>query len=176
MKKYLILTVLIWFVSQINAQPLAQRLDSLLNDPLLKTSEVGITVFDLTTGESLFRYQDEKLYRPASTEKIITSVTALSRLGTDYTMDTRLQYTGRIENDTLKGNLYLVGGFDPEFMDEDLDSLVEAVYRSGIRFIADTLVADVSMTDSVYWGPGWSWDDVPNSFQPYLSSLMLNRG
>ena len=176
MKKYLILTVLIWFVSQINAQPLAQRLDSLLNDPLLKTSEVGITVFDLTTGESLFRYQDEKLYRPASTEKIITSVTALSRLGTDYTMDTRLQYTGRIENDTLKGNLYLVGGFDPEFMDEDLDSLVEAVYRSGIRFIADTLVADVSMTDSVYWGPGWSWDDVPYSFQPYLSPLMLNRG
>ena len=176
MKKYLILTVLIWFVSQINAQPLAQRLDSLLNDPLLKTSEVGITVFDLTTGESLFRYQDEKLYRPASTEKIITSVTALSRLGTDYTMDTRLQYTGRIENDTLKGNLYLVGGFDPEFMDEDLDSLVEAVYRSGIRFIADTLVVDVSMTDSVYWGPGWSWDDVPYSFQPYLSPLMLNRG
>ena len=176
MKKYLILAVLIWFVSQINAQPLAQRLDSLLNDPLLKTSEVGITVFDLTTGKSLFRYQDEKLYRPASTEKIVTSVTALSRLGTDYTMDTRLQYTGRIENDTLKGNLYLIGGFDPEFMDADLDSLVEAVYRSGIRFIADTLVADVSMTDSVYWGPGWSWDDVPNSFQPYLSSLMLNRG
>ena len=176
MKKYLILTVLICFVSQINAQPLAQRLDSLLNDPLLNTSEVGITVFDLTTGESLFRYQDEKLYRPASTEKIITSVTALAKLGTDYTMDTRLQYTGRIENDTLKGNLYLVGGFDPELMDEDLDSLVDAVYRSGIRFIADTLVADVSMTDSVYWGPGWSWDDVPYSFQPYLSPLMLNRG
>ena len=60
MKKYLILTVLIWFVSQINAQPLAQRLDSLLNDPLLKTSEVGITVFDLTTGESLFRYQGQR--------------------------------------------------------------------------------------------------------------------
>lgn len=158
------------------AQPLAQRLDSLLNDPLLRTSEVGITVFDLTTGESLFRYQDEKLYRPASTEKVVTSVTALAELGTDYTMDTRLQYTGKIENDTLKGSLYLIGGFDPEFMDEDLDSLVEVVARSGIRYITDTLAADVSMTDSVYWGSGWSWDDVPNAFQPYLSPLMLNRG
>ena len=176
MKRLYILFLLIIAVFSIQAQPLAQRLDSLLNDPLLKTSEVGITVFDLTTGESLFRYQDEKLYRPASTEKVITSVTALSRLGTDYTMDTRLQYTGQIENDTLKGNLYLIGGFDPELMDEDLDSLVEAVYQSGIRFIADSLVADVSMMDSVYWGPGWSWDDVPYSFQPYLSPLMLNRG
>ena len=48
------------------SQPVSQRLDALLNDEILKTSEVGITVFDLTTGESLYRYQDEKLYRPAS--------------------------------------------------------------------------------------------------------------
>ena len=47
------------------SQPVSQRLDALLNDEILKTSEVGITVFDLTTGESLYRYQDEKLYRPS---------------------------------------------------------------------------------------------------------------
>ena len=120
-KLYLYILLAITTIS-IQAQPLAQRLDSLLfNDPMLKTSEVGISVFDLTTGEQLFRYQDEKLYRPASTEKVVTSVSALATLGTDYTMNTRLQYTGQIENDTLKGSLYLVGGFDPEFMDEDLD-------------------------------------------------------
>ena len=134
------------------SQPVSQRLDALLNDEILKTSEVGITVFDLTTGESLYRYQDEKLYRPASIEKVITSVTALARLGADYTMDTHLRYTGKIENDTLKGNLYLIGGFDPELMDEDLDSLVAAVEAQGIRYVTDTIAADVSMTDSVYWG------------------------
>ena len=104
-------------------------------------------------GESLYRYQDEKLYRPASIEKVITSVTALARLGADYTMDTHLRYTGKIENDTLKGNLYLIGGFDPELMDEDLDSLVAAVEAQGIRYVTDTIAADVSMMDSVYWGP-----------------------
>lgn len=171
---------LIVFISvcwgSLKAQTMAERLDALLNEEVLKTSEVGLTVFDLTTGESLYRYQDEKLYRPASTEKVITSVTALAQLGTDYTMDTRLYYSGEIENDTLKGNLYLIGGFDPELMEVHLDSLVEAVVQSGIRYIADTLVADVSMMDSVYWGPGWSWDDAPYAFQPYLSPLMLNRG
>ena len=61
-------------------------------------------------------------------------------------------------------------------MDEDLDSLVDIIAKSGIRYITDTLAADVSMTDSIYWGNGWSWDDVPASFQPYMSPLMLNRG
>lgn len=176
MRSILLFLLLILLNPIVNAQSLPQRLDALLQEEVLKTSEVGITVFDLTTGESIYRYQDEKLYRPASVQKIITSVTALDRLGADYTMDTQLRYTGKIENDTLKGNLYLVGGFDPEFMEEDLNRLVKEIESHGIRYIADTMAADVSMTDSVYWGPGWSWDDTPYSFQPYLSPLMLNRG
>ena len=51
-----------------NAQTWEQRIDTLLHEEFLKTSEVGITVFDLTTGESLYRHQSEKLYRPASCE------------------------------------------------------------------------------------------------------------
>lgn len=176
MKRVLLSLLLILSINLINAQALSQRLDALLQEEVLRTSEVGITVFDLTTGKSLYRYQDEKLYRPASIEKVITSVTALAQLGTDYTMDTRLCYTGAIENDTLKGNLYLIGGFDPEFMEEDLNRLVEVLENKGIRYVADTIAADISLMDSVYWGPGWSWDDTPYSFQPYLSPLMLNRG
>lgn len=176
MKRVLLFLLLILSITAIKAQPLSQRLDALLHEEVLKTSEVGITVFDLTTGESVYRYQDEKLYRPASIEKVITSVTALAKLGIDYTLDTRLCCKGKIENDTLKGSLYLIGGFDPEFMEEDLNRLVGTLEGHGIRYVTDTIAADVSMTDSVYWGPGWSWDDTPYSFQPYLSPLMLNRG
>lgn len=176
MKRIFLFLLLFPTVCAVLGQSIAQQLDALLNEEVLRTSEVGITVFDLTTGESLYRYQDEKLYRPASIQKVVTSVTALATLGTNYTLNTRLGYTGHIENDTLKGNLYLIGGFDPELMDEDLDRLVEAVAAQGIRHVADTVAADVSLMDSVYWGPGWSWDDAPYSFQPCLSPLMLNRG
>lgn len=176
MKRTLLFLFVALFICTSSAQPLSQRIDALLQEEILKTSEVGITVFDLTAGETLYRYQDEKLYRPASVEKIITSVTALAQLGADYTLDTGLRHTGIIENDTLKGSLYLTGGFDPEFMEADLDRIVSALSEQGIRYVTDTVAADVSMTDSVYWGPGWSWDDTPYSFQPYLSPLMLNRG
>ena len=157
------------------AQPLSKRLDSVLRDPLLQTSEVGITVYDLTAGKSLFRYQDRKLYRPASVEKIVTGVTALARLGSNSTYDTKLKMKGVIQNDTLHGSLYVVGGFDPLFMEEDMDSLVQSLADRGIRYVTDSLVADISMTDSLYWGSGWSWDDAPFEFQPYLSPLLLNR-
>ena len=86
--RYLFAVCMCFCFGLLKAQTMAERLDALLNEEVLKTSEVGVTVFDLTTGESLYRYQDEKLYRPASTEKVITSVTALARLGEDYTMNT----------------------------------------------------------------------------------------
>lgn len=42
-------------------------------------------------------------------------------------MDIGFCYCGKIENDMLKGSLYLIGGFDLEFMDEDLDCLVDVL-------------------------------------------------
>ena len=71
MKRVLFFFLLILSIHFINAQPLSQRLDALLHEEVLKTSEVGIAVFDLTTGKSVYRYQDEKLYRPASVPYIM---------------------------------------------------------------------------------------------------------
>lgn len=154
-----------------------EQIDSLVrNLSFLKHSEVGILIRDLTTDSTLYRHQADKLYRPASVEKVVTSVTALSLLGNEHLYQTRLAYTGNIQGDTLKGDLYVVGDLDPEFMEEDMNCLADAIEQRGIRVVEGCLKGDVSMMDSVYWGPGWSWDDTPESFQPYLSPLMLNRG
>jgi len=155
---------------------LQTRLDALLKQDFLKTSEVGITVYDLTADKHLYNYQDKKLYRPASVQKLITGITGLSVLGVNHKLETSLYYTGNIEGEVLNGDLYVVGGFDSEFAEEGLDSLVNIIDKSGIRYINGNLYGDVSMTDSIYWGRGWSWDDNPSSFQPYLSPLMLCKG
>ncbi|MCF2594082.1 D-alanyl-D-alanine carboxypeptidase/D-alanyl-D-alanine-endopeptidase [Bacteroides caecigallinarum] len=161
----------------LHSQTIAHRIDSLINNSsFLNTSEVGILVYDLTSKKELYRYQAEKLYRPASVEKVITSVTALSVLGKDYQIKTGLSYSGYIEGDTLYGDIYVKGDFDPEFMQEDMESMVDAISNMGIHGVKGRLIGDVSMMDSVYWGPGWAWDDTPDTFQPYLSPLMLNRG
>ena len=177
--KRMILTVLCgWICAVASAyNGLAGQLDSLIrSSSFLKTSEVGVVVYDLTDNKELYNYQGEKLYRPASIEKVITAVTALGILGNDYQFQTRLAYSGTLKEGELDGNLYVVGGLDPEFMEKDLERLADAVKEAGITSLKGKLVGDVSLLDSIYWGTGWAWDDTPEPFQPYISPLMLNRG
>lgn len=152
------------------------QLSELLLDASLATSEAGMAVYDLTAGQTVFNRNEKKLFRPASVEKLITAITGISRLGMGHTFDTSLYYTGSVRKSTLNGDLYVAGGFDPLFAEEGMDRLTGLLDSMGIRKINGTVYGDVSMTDSLYWGPGWSWDDNPYDFQPYLSPLMYCRG
>lgn len=158
------------------AEVLSARLDTLIKHKLPQGSNVAIAVYDLTAGKPLYNYQADKLSRPASTMKLLTTITALSRPEADEPFRTEVWYKGVIERDTLHGDLYVKGGYDPEFDDEALDSLVNAVARLPFSVIQGRVYGDVSMKDSLYWGSGWAWDDTPYSYQPYLSPLMLNKG
>ena len=183
MKKYLLSLVLsllfipvtVWGQNTA-AKGLSSRLDTLIKYQLPVGSNVGISIYDLTDGKSLYTYQADKLSRPASTMKLLTTITALSHPDADDPFKTEVWYQGVIEQDTLKGDLYVVGGYDPEFDDDALDSLVNAVSRFPFSVISGHVYGDVSMKDSIYWGSGWAWDDTPASYQPYLSPLMLNKG
>ena len=135
------------------------QIDSLIKRMLPEASEVGISVYDLTAKKSLYTYRDTKLSRPASTMKLLTAITALSRPDADNPFRTEVWHDGVIEHDTLQGNLYVVGGFDPEFDSLMMDSLIEEVITFPFSVINGQVYGDVSMKDSLYWGHGWAWDD-----------------
>ncbi|MDR1003963.1 MAG: D-alanyl-D-alanine carboxypeptidase/D-alanyl-D-alanine-endopeptidase [Prevotellaceae bacterium] len=155
---------------------LSARLDTLIKRSLPPGGSVGISVYDLTANTPLYIYGGDKLSRPASTMKLLTAITSLVQPAADEPFRTEVWYHGTIARDTLHGDLYVVGGFDPEFGDAALDSLVDAVARLPFSVITGQVKGDVSMKDSLYWGSGWMWDDTPAAFQPYLSPLMLNKG
>lgn len=158
------------------ADSLFSRIDTLIKYKLPKGSNVAISVYDLTDGKPLYGYQSDKLSRPASTMKLLTAITALSQPQADAPFRTEVWYKGVIKADTLHGDMYVIGGYDPEFSDEALDSLVNAVGRFLFSVVQGRIYGDVSMKDSLYWGSGWLWDDTPSSYQPYLSPLMLDKG
>lgn len=152
------------------------RIDSLIKRMLPPSSEVGISVYDLTAKKPLYTYRADKLSRPASTMKLLTAITALSRPDGNEPFRTEVWHDGEIVNDTLQGNLYIIGGFDPEFDSPALDSLVSAVASLPFSVLNGQVYGDVSMKDSLYWGHGWAWDDTPAGYQPYLSPLMFCKG
>lgn len=154
---------------------LSSRINALLRT-LSEGSEVGISVYDLTARKSLYTHRDTKLSRPASTMKLLTAITALSRSDADEPFRTEVWYKGTIEHDTLRGDLYVIGGFDPEFDEHSMDSLVDNVITFPFSVISGKIYGDISMKDSLYWGAGWAWDDTPEAYQPYLSPLMYHKG
>ncbi|KAA6349225.1 D-alanyl-D-alanine carboxypeptidase DacC [termite gut metagenome] len=157
-------------------QDLAAQLNFLVKNNLPPGSDVGISVYDLTDGRSLYTYHDDKLSRPASTMKLLTCITALSQPDSEKPFSTEVWYKGYIKQNTLYGDIYVVGGFDPEFDDVAMNALVDSISRFPFSSIQGSIYGDVSMKDSLYWGNGWVWDDNPESFQPYLSPLMYHKG
>lgn len=152
------------------------QIDSLIRKNLPPGSEVGIAVYDLTARKPLYAYREDKLCRPASTMKLLTTITALARPEADEPFRTEVWYKGTIDHDTLRGDIYVVGGFDPELDDEGMNALVDEVITFPFSAVAGKIYGDVSMKDSLYWGAGWAWDDTPYSYQPYLSPLMFHKG
>lgn len=159
----------------LQAQKLADQIEELLSD-LPKGSEVGISIYDLTDKKQLYQYREDKLSRPASTQKLLTGITALDSPQADEPFLTEVWTDGEIKQDTLYGDLYVIGAFDPEFDEESMNALVRQVLDYPIRAIKGKIYGDTSIKDSLYWGSGWAWDDTPNAFQPHLSPLMYCKG
>ncbi len=142
------------------------RLDDLLADPIFERTQLGLYVYDLTSDSVLFEHGRRQLLRPASTEKLMTAITALAQLGGSYRLETRMFRTGELTDSVLHGDLYVVGGFDPRFGHDDLRALVAPLIRAGVKNIDGRICFDISMKDTLKWGWGWCWDDDLNVLTP----------
>lgn len=160
--------------AQITNEKLIVKLDSLTTTSFFDTAAVSIDIFDLTTNKNLYQKNNKLLLHPASNLKILTTAAGLLFLEKDFAFETSLYYDGFIIDSTLFGNLYFVGGCDPDFTTTDLQVLVSAVKDLGLNRIEGNIYGDVSMLDSLFWGNGWMWDDDPSTDFPYLTPLTIN--
>ena len=101
------------------------RLDNMMYDRLLQNTQLGLLVYDLTAHQVVYQKNERQRMRPASVMKLVTSITALDMLGGDYQYHTGICYRGHLEGDTLVGDLYFVGGFDPTLTRDDLRMMAD---------------------------------------------------
>lgn len=177
MKIKLFLYILL-FIPLTNAQykttKLSSQIDTILKDTLFNKTIAAVEVYNLSTQKILYKKNNTYLLRPASNLKLFTTAAGLLFLGQDYKFNTKAYYTGQILNNTLYGDVYIKGGFDPFFKVEDLDSLLIGLKNLRVKKITGSIFADVSSKDSLFWGKGWMWDDDPDPSAPYLSPLNIN--
>ncbi|RMG21504.1 MAG: hypothetical protein D6732_27160, partial [Methanobacteriota archaeon] len=90
-------------------------IDHLLQDSLLHQTRTGIKIVSLDSGEVLYDRDSQQLFHPASNMKLLTTATALSVLGPNYTFRTLLLADSiAIMDSVVDGNLYLKGFGNPD--------------------------------------------------------------
>ncbi len=145
----------------------------------------SVSILAMTgAGDTLLCRDCDRLLIPASNMKLVTTALALHSLGPDYRYETRLGYSGRIEDGTLLGDLYIIGGGDPTLGSDNgiaipLDTLFREweaiVHQAGIRRIQGHVVGDGRFFSGMDEHPTWELCDAGTYYGTGASGLSFHE-
>ena len=107
---------------------------------------------------------ERRLLNPASAMKLVTTLAALDTLGPAYRWSTSMLADAQPEHGEIKGNLYLLGGGEPNLSWERLGGMLRTLRSSGVVSIAGDLVLDRSLFQPMRLDVGAEpFDDTPDA-------------
>lgn len=93
---------------------LSEKINFTINASYFKSSNWGILIEDMESGEIIYEKNADQMFVPGSVAKIFICAAALDAYGPDYKFETPVYYTGEVDDEgTLKGDLILVATGDP---------------------------------------------------------------
>ncbi|HEX9824776.1 MAG TPA: D-alanyl-D-alanine carboxypeptidase [Actinomycetota bacterium] len=113
---------------------------------------VGISVRE--EGAFLFRHGDARRRAPASNQKLLLSMALLAALGPDARLATRV-LARPPEDGVVPGDLWLVGGGDPEVGRAELRRLATRLRRAGVRRVEGSVRGSTRGLVRDWWARGW---------------------
>lgn len=112
----------------------------------------------------LIDYNAQQMALPASTQKVVTALAALLQLGPDYRFVTNFETNGKLNNNTLSGDLVIRFSGDPTLTRQQIRNMVNALKQIGIHKVDGDLIVDISAFASHDKAPGWVWNDMTQCF------------
>jgi D-alanyl-D-alanine carboxypeptidase/D-alanyl-D-alanine-endopeptidase (penicillin-binding protein 4) len=170
-----------WGLSQNALISVQQKISSWQTTPGLANASICIAVSDNQTNEMLIESMPQLSLVPASIMKVVTTATALEVFGPDFRFNTTLSYSGNLKNDTLFGDLQIIGGGDPtlgsEYFPENKNfqkKWIEAMQNKNIKAITGNLIMDASVYESQSIPGSWIWEDIGNYFGAGASGISMS--
>ena len=151
----------------------------------------GIDVVSLDTGKRLYALNQDKLFTPASNEKLFTTAAVFALIGPSYRFKTTVESAGTFDKyGRLDSDLVLVGRGDPNLSGRTLpynlrterkappiqvlQDLADQLVQKGLKFVDGDVVADDSYYVFERYGEGWSQDDLVWEWGAPVSALTIN--
>ncbi len=181
MRKIFILIIL----SCLNILAIAQKsksqqlIESLIKKEKLDNASIGIMAINMR-GKVIAKYQADKKLLPASNMKLISTGLALRLLGSQHKFATKIAYSGKIINNSLDGNLYIIGGGDPSlFSKEDialsdssiLEIFLKDIKDKGINTINGLIIGDARYFNDAVENSNWAYQDIGTYYGSGASGL-----
>jgi len=163
-------------------EELVSSIEDKFNDERFFNAHWGVLVKSLDSGEVWYERNADKLFIPASNQKIPTAVSALTYLGPDFRYETAVGHTGTIEGDTLNGDLVVFGTGDPTLYERFFDDSKE-VFREwaamlkdrGITRITGDIIGDDDAWTDERTGSGWPFDELTPWYYAEFGPLTFNE-
>jgi serine-type D-Ala-D-Ala carboxypeptidase/endopeptidase (penicillin-binding protein 4) len=192
MKKYLILLIASIVIAGCSAAPigtqyfslddLQEKIEKKFSDTLFSHAHWGAYIESLNSGDVWYERNADRVFMPASNEKILTSSAALMKLGTDFKFTTKLMYTGLIVDSILVGDLIVIGDGDPtlytKFFDkptEVFEEWADSLKGLGIKKIDGNIIGDDNYFDDRHIGYGWAFDGLDDWYSAEVGALQINE-
>jgi D-alanyl-D-alanine carboxypeptidase/D-alanyl-D-alanine-endopeptidase (penicillin-binding protein 4) len=123
------------------------------------------------TSDIISQQHTELLLTPASTQKLLTALTAKLYLTDKYTFDTSLH--GNIKQQSISDTEFNFTG-DPTFTRDDLRDMLKQLKAKGITRINGDISLNQSRFNGYNWGNGQVWNDQAVCYATQASALVIN--
>ncbi|MED5262858.1 MAG: D-alanyl-D-alanine carboxypeptidase/D-alanyl-D-alanine-endopeptidase [Myxococcota bacterium] len=157
------------------AAPWRARAEAALGVPALRGARVAALVVRASDGEVLFARNPDEALIPASNMKLLTALAVLDAMGPTHRFRTRVLANEVPDASGAVQTLFVEGGGDPAFNNEDWWSLVARLKRSGLRQIRGDIVFDASALDGQRWHPSWGRTSA-RAYHAPVAGLTANYG
>ena len=177
-RAFLLIAAIVLLASGARAITAQEAVNRFAFDPSMKHASLTVMFMDIDSGNVIAAHNPDLSVGTASTMKTVTSTTALEVLGGDFRFETKVYAYGQVLNDTLRGNLLIVGSGDPTLGTRYMrgiasmpDEIVSACQQLGIKAIDGRVLTDTSLYPTIPYSSWWDAGDLAQDYGAGVHSI-----
>jgi D-alanyl-D-alanine carboxypeptidase/D-alanyl-D-alanine-endopeptidase (penicillin-binding protein 4) len=159
-----------------------EKIDDLVEDEAFAHAHWGVMIKSLDTEQIWYAHNKDRLFMPASNNKIPSTAAALTVLGPDFRFETHVLTKGKQNGSVLDGDIVVWSNGDPTLYEKYIghsksvfESWTDSLKAMGITRITGDIIGDDDAFDDVHIGEGWAWDYQQVWYAAQFGALQFNE-